>query len=452
MNYIKNSEAITKLCSEFTKYNSIPPELYDTYHVCRGLRNSDGTGVVAGLTNICNVHGYIVNEGEKEPMEGELIFRGYNVKDIVANTTEAGRFGFEETVYLLLFGQLPTAEQLELLVSVLSECRELPQDFAEDMIFKAPSKNIMNKLGRSVLALYSYDNTPEDYSLQAEIIRALKLIARMPGIMVNAYHVKKRYYDNESIFMHPNIPEEGIAQSILSALRIDRQYTREEALLLDLCLILHAEHGGGNNSTFACRTLTSSGTDAYAAYSAAIGSLKGHRHGGANIQVCNMLENIKENVSDWDNDDEVASYLAKIVRREANDGTGLVYGMGHAVYTRSDPRAVILKRSAMELAKDTAFEAEFRLLSAIERLTPQVFEAEKSSSKVMCANVDMYSGLVYRMLDIPRELFTPLFAISRMAGWSAHRIEEMITGGRIIRPAYKAVAKPRFYTPLEERV
>lgn len=451
MNYIKNSEAIKKLCSEFTKYNSIPPELYTKYNVCRGLRNPDGTGVVAGLTNICNVHGYIVNEGEKEPMQGELIYRGYNIKDIVANTTEAGRFGFEETVYLLLFGQLPTAEQLELLINVLSECRELPQDFAEDMIFKAPSKNIMNKLGRSVLALYSYDNTPEDFSIQAEIIRALKLIARMPNIMVNAYHVKKRYYDNESIFLHPNIPEESVAQSILSALRIDRSYTEQEALLLDLCLILHAEHGGGNNSTFACRTLTSSGTDAYAAYSAAIGSLKGHRHGGANIQVIRMLENIKENVFDWENEDEVAEYLTKIVRKEANDGSGLIYGMGHAVYTLSDPRAGILKRNAMELTRNTEYEAEFKLLHTIEKLTPQVFEAEKSAAKVMCANVDMYSGLVYKMLGIPAELFTPLFAVSRMAGWSAHRMEEMTTGGRIIRPAYKAIAKPRSYTPLADR-
>ena len=451
MNTVKNDGAIKRLCEEFTKYNVIPQELYSKYNVHRGLRNSDGTGVVAGLTNICNVHGYIVNEGEKEPMQGELIYRGYNVKDIVSNTTALGRYGFEETVYLLLFGQLPTVEQLELFKSLIAECRELPKDFAEDMIFKAPSKNIMNKLARSVLALYSYDNAPEDYALEAEIIRAVKLISRMPNIMVNAYQVKKRYYDNDSLFMHPIIPEESTAESILSALRFDRVYTREEALLLDLCLILHAEHGGGNNSTFACRTLTSSGTDAYAAYSAAIGSLKGHRHGGANIKVMQQLENIENNVADWENEDEIASYLRKIIRKEANDGTGLVYGMGHAVYTLSDPRAVILKENAFRVASGTEYEKEFNLLRAVEKLTPEIYESEKQTGKVMCANVDMYSGLVYKMLGIPFELFTPLFAISRMAGWSAHRIEEMTTGGRIIRPAYKAVAKPRKYIPIEDR-
>ncbi|MCD7730822.1 MAG: citrate synthase [Oscillospiraceae bacterium] len=434
------------------KHNKISPELYEKYQVKRGLRNSDGTGVLAGITNICNVHGYIVNEGEREPMEGELIYRGYSIADIVANTTEKGRFGFEETVYLLLFGELPTKEQLVGFNSILSEYRELPPGFSEDMIFKAPSKNIMNKMARSVLALYSYESgDPEEQSLQAELRRAISIIARLPSAMVDAYQIKRRYYDHESLYMHPLNPDECTAESILSTLRPDRVYTPEEAQLLDLMLIIHAEHGGGNNSTFTCRTLTSSGTDAYSAYAGAIGSLKGHRHGGANFKVIAQLESFKENIAHWDNDSEVEDYLSKVIRKEAGDGTGLIYGMGHAVYTLSDPRAVILKKNAMKLAAGTPFEDEFMLLDAVERLTPKVFAEVKGSSKVMCANVDLYSGLVYRMLKIPVELNTPLFAVSRIAGWSAHRIEELMTGNRIIRPAYKAINKRRPYKPLEDR-
>ncbi len=447
-----NNSAINSLCGEFMKHNKISPELYEKYQVKRGLRNSDGTGVLAGITNICNVHGYIVNEGEREPMEGELIYRGYSIADIVANTTEKGRFGFEETVYLLLFGELPTKEQLVGFNSILSEYRELPPGFSEDMIFKAPSKNIMNKMARSVLALYSYESgDPEEQSLQAELRRAISIIARLPSAMVDAYQIKRRYYDHESLYMHPLNPDECTAESILSTLRPDRVYTPEEAQLLDLMLIIHAEHGGGNNSTFTCRTLTSSGTDAYSAYAGAIGSLKGHRHGGANFKVIAQLESFKENIAHWDNDSEVEDYLSKVIRKEAGDGTGLIYGMGHAVYTLSDPRAVILKKNAMKLAAGTPFEDEFMLLDAVERLTPKVFAEVKGSSKVMCANVDLYSGLVYRMLKIPVELNTPLFAVSRIAGWSAHRIEELMTGNRIIRPAYKAINKRRPYKPLEDR-
>ena len=319
------------------------------------------------------------------------------------------------------------------------------------MILKAPSPNIMNKLSRSVLALYSYDDEAESQSVESEINKAITLIARLPSIMVNAYQVKRRIYNKESLVMHQLNPEENTAQSILSTLRIDRQYTEQEAKLLDLCLMLHAEHGGGNNSTFACRVLTSSGTDAYSAYAAAIGALKGFRHGGANIQVMNMLENIKENVKKWEDKGEVADYIRKIINKEANDKSGLVYGMGHAVYTLSDPRAKILKARAMELAKGTEIEREFSLLNTVEELTPEIFAEQKGDKKVICANVDMYSGLVYKMLNIPVELYTPLFAISRMAGWSAHRIEEMLTGNRIIRPAYKAVAKQREYVPLLNR-
>ena len=446
-----NKAAFKSLCEEFIKNNKIAPELYEKYQVKRGLRNNDGSGVMAGITNICNVHGYIVNEGEREPVDGELIYRGYSINDIVENTVGKDRFGFEETVYLLLFGHLPSAERLKSFNEMLSGFRELPKGFSEDMIFKAPSRNIMNKMSRSVLALYSYEDDPEDQSLEMELLRAMTIIARLPSAMVDSYQIKRRVYDHESLYMHPLNPDECTAESILSTLRPDRVYTREEAKLLDLMLIIHAEHGGGNNSTFTCRTLTSAGTDAYSAYAGAIGSLKGHRHGGANSKVIRQLEEFKANISDWNDDGQVADYLAKVIRGEAGDGTGLIYGMGHAVYTLSDPRAVILKENAMKLAAGTEFEKEFMLLDSVERLTPEVFAKVKGNSKVMCANVDLYSGLVYRMLKIPVELNTPLFAVSRIAGWSAHRIEELLTGKRIIRPAYKAIAKRRKYIPLDER-
>ena len=446
-----NKDVFKSLCDEFAKNNTIDQSLYEKYQVKRGLRNSDGSGVMAGITNICNVHGYVFNEGEREPVEGELIYRGYSINDIVENTTEKGRFGFEETVYLLLFGQLPTEEQLMGFNEMLFKFRELPPYFSEDMIFKAPSRNIMNKMARSVLALYSYEENPEDQSIEMEILRAISIIARLPSAMVDAYQIKRRVFDHESLYMHPLNPDECTAQSVLSTLRPDRKYTEEEARLLDLMLIIHAEHGGGNNSTFTCRTLTSSGTDAYSAYAGAIGSLKGHRHGGANFKVINQLEEFKENIKNWNDDSEIKDYLADVIRCKAGDGTGLVYGMGHAVYTLSDPRAIILKEHAMKLAEGTEFEKEFMLLDAVERLTPQVFAEVKNNTKAMCANVDMYSGLVYRMLKIPVELNTPLFAISRIAGWSAHRIEELLNGKRIIRPAYKAIAKRRKYIPIEER-
>ncbi len=446
-----NQTTIKILCDELLKHNSISPDLYEKYQVKRGLRNSDGTGVVAGITNICNVHGYIVNEGERQPIDGELIYRGYSINDIVANTTENNRFGYEETAYLLLFGQLPTASQLVSFHELLASFRELPDGFAEDMIFKAPSPNIMNKMARSVLALYSYDDNPEDQSIEAELLRAVQIIARLPSTMVDSYQIKRRVYDKESLYMHPLNPEEYIAESILSTLRSDRKYSAEEARLLDLMLILHAEHGGGNNSTFTCRTITSSGTDAYSAYSAAIGSLKGHRHGGANFKVMNQLEEFKSNISCWTDDSEIKDYIAKVFNKEAGDNSGLIYGMGHAVYTLSDPRAIILKKNALALAKGTDIEKEFMLLDAIERLTPEVYADKKADGKIMCANVDLYSGLVYKMLNIPVELYTPMFAVSRIAGWAAHRIEELINGKRIIRPAYKAIGKNRKYIPINER-
>ncbi|HEZ7988679.1 MAG TPA: citrate/2-methylcitrate synthase [Ruminococcus sp.] len=442
---------ITDLCKEMEKNTGIDPKLYEKFHVKRGLRRSDGTGVVAGITNICNVHGYILNEGEVEAIPGELIYRGYSINDLVANVEKEDRFGYEETVFLLLFGNLPTASELEMFNTYISLKRDLPSGFVEDMILKAPSKNIMNKLARSVLALYSYDDESEGKRIENEMRTAISLIAKLPVIMSCAYQVKRRHYDNASLIMHPIRYEENTAQTILSMLRTDRQYTKEEAQLLDMVLMLQAEHGGGNNSTFTCRVLTSSGTDPYSAYAGAIGSLKGHRHGGANIKVIQMLDNFKENIKNWEDEGEVADYMRKVIRKEANDHTGLIYGMGHAVYTISDPRAVILKKKAMELAKGKEIEAEFRLLETVERLTPEVFKEVKGSNKTMCANVDMYSGLVYRMLGIPDELFTPIFAVSRLAGWSAHRMEEILTGGRIIRPAYKAIAARREYKKIDER-
>lgn len=446
-----NNSARTLLCEQFIANNTIDPKLYDKYVVKRGLRNADGTGVMAGLTNICNVHGYVVNEGEKSPIQGQLIYRGYNINDLVSNILAENRFGYEEIVYLLLMGNLPNKEELSAFQQIIAENRPLPDNFFEDMILKAPSKNIMNKMARSILALYSYDDNPENRSPEYEMATAISIISKLPNIMVSAYQVKKRSFDGMSLFMHPLIPTHSTAEMILSALRPDRQFTDEEAKMLDLMMILHAEHGGGNNSTFSCRVLTSSGTDPYSAYAAAIGSLKGPKHGGANLKVSAMHECIKENVADWDDEGQVADFLTKILKKEAFDHTGLIYGMGHAVYTLSDPRAVILKANAKKMSEGTEFEKEFRLLDTIERLTPELFKTVKGSDKAMCANVDMYSGFVYRMLGIPEDLFTPLFAVSRMAGWCAHRFEELVTGRRIIRPAYKSVAKEKAYVPLNER-
>lgn len=443
-------DAVQGLCEEFRKYNRIDPSYYETFDVKRGLRNQDGTGVMAGLTQISNVHGYVINEGEREAVPGELFYRGYNVRDIITNCQAEGRFGYEEIVYLLVFGVLPTKAQLELLNRVLAHFMYLPEGFFEDMMLKAPSPNIMNKLARSVLALYSYDEDPDDTSLESEIGRALQLIAKMPNLMVKAYQVKRRSYDGETMFLHPEKEGLSVAEEILSLLRPDRQYTKEEALLLDLCMMLHAEHGGGNNSTFACRVLSSSMTDAYSAYAGAIGALKGPRHGGANIKVIRMVEDICANVSDISSESAVEDYLWKILKGEAYDRRGLIYGMGHAVYTISDPRAIMIKEKAVRLAKNTPFEEKFELLDRIERLTP-VLMAQKGIKKPVCANIDLYSGFVYQMLGIPEDLFTPLFAVSRMAGWSAHRIEEISTGGRIIRPAYKSVSRPQKYISIEER-
>ncbi|MCH5204001.1 MAG: citrate synthase [Oscillospiraceae bacterium] len=451
LEHLKSTEELKQMCEEFCKNSVIDTDLINKFGVKRGLRNPDGSGVLAGITNVCCVHGYVISEGDKQPIDGELIYRGYNIRDIVDGAKKENRYGYEEVVYLLLLGKLPTETELQSFSKLIAEYRELPLYFTEDVIMRNPSPNIMNKMQQAVLTLYSYDSDPENNSPEVEMLQSLSVISKLPAIMVAAYQALRRFYHNDSMVMHPINKDESLAESILSALRDDRAYTPEEAKLLDLCLMLHAEHGGGNNSTFTCRTVSSSGTDAYSAYAAAIGSLKGPRHGGANIKVMQMLDTIKEGVKDWNDDDEVAAFLHKIIRKEAGDGSGLIYGMGHAVYTLSDPRAVILKKNAMELAKGTPIEAEFKLLDSIERLTPKVFKEERGDIKNICANVDMYSGLVYKMLKIPVEMYTALFACARMAGWCAHRMEEMINGKRIIRPAYKAINLNKTYIPLNER-
>ncbi len=447
----KKKEAIDILCREFKKNNHIESDLYSTLDVKRGLRNADGTGVLAGLTLICNVHGYVIDEGEKKPEEGRLIYRGYNINDIVNDCIKTKRFGFEEVIYLLLFGELPQNEEIDYFKGVLAMYRELPDGFVEDVILRRPSKNIMNKMQSSLLSLYTYDEYADVITIEQELRKAIEIIARLSNIMISAYHAKCKAFDKESLVIHSINPEESIAQSILSTLRLDRKYTIEEAHLLDIMLMLHAEHGGGNNSTFTCRCLTSTGTDAYSAYAGAIGALKGPKHGGANSKVMSMINDIQKGVSDWEDLDEIKSYLGKIIDKKAGDGSGLIYGMGHAVYTKSDPRSVILKKCAMSLAEGTEYEAQFKLIENIEKLSPHVFAEKKQTQKVISSNVDMYSGLVYQMLGIPPELYTPLFATARIAGWAAHRMEELLTGRRIIRPAYKSITREIPYKPLAER-
>lgn len=449
--FMETKQKFEKLCRDYKNETFIDPKLYEKYAVKRGLRNSDGSGVVAGLTGICCVHGYVIDEGEKTPTDGQLIYRGYHIQDLVNGKMADDRYGFEEVAYLLLFGSLPDSAHLEDFKKIITHYRVLPPYFEEDVIMRCPSTNIMNKMAQSVLALYTYDKEPENMTMESEMLKAISVIARLPAIMVGAYQAMRRYIHNSSMVMHPINLDESLAESILSTLRDDREYTKDEAKLLDLCLMLHAEHGGGNNSTFTCRCVTSSGTDAYASYAAAISSLKGPRHGGANIKVMEMLDCIKNGVKNWDDEGELADFLRKILAKEEGDRSGLIYGMGHAVYTLSDPRAIILKQNAIELAKGTEMEAEFNLLNKIEQLTPQLFAQERGDIKQMCANVDMYSGLVYKLLKIPVEMYTALFACARMPGWCAHRMEEIQNGKRIMRPAYKALAKEKEYVNLSDR-
>jgi len=446
-------EFLSKHTDELLNQLTIDRSQFEKHDVKRGLRNADGTGVMAGVTRIGSTQGYYMRDGERRPMEGKLYYRGIDVSEIVKGFMADGRYGYEETAYLLILGKLPDKSELETFCGILEEFRELPDHFAEDMILAAPSKNIMNKIARSVLALYSYDDSPEtdERNLGKELDRALHLLARIPVIVAHAFAAKRHYFDLEGLHLHRSQKGYSMAENFLHTVRDDNSFTAEEARLLDLCMVLHAEHGGGNNSAFACRVLTSSGTDIYSAISAAIGSLKGPRHGGANEKVMEMFSYIKKGVKDWHDEDEVSEYLCRIARGEAAAGDGLIYGMGHAVYTVSDPRALILKDLARTLARRKGFLTEFELMELVEKLAPEALSRVKGSSTDICANVDMYSGLVYKMLGIPEELYTPLFAIARMAGWCAHRLEEVWSGGRIMRPAYKAIGLDADYVPIGDR-
>lgn len=439
------------LYDDIVTVNSVDPALYDMYPVKRGLRNNDGSGVIAGITNISNVHGYMMNEGDKVPVEGKLTFRGYDIYDLLSDISPSKRYGFEEVAYLLMLGKLPTQDELDQFVAAIDAERELPDGFTAARIMHHPAADLMIMLSRSIISLYADDPNAEDRSIEHEIKTAISLISRLQRIMVLSYHAKQAYFHGDSMIMHRFVPGQSSSETILSMLRPDRAFTPEEARMLDIMMCLHAEHGGGNNSTFTCRVLSSADTDPYSAYAGAVGSLKGSKHGGANHQVLGMQAEIKENVKNWEDDDEVAAYIAKIVNKEAYDKTGLIYGMGHAVYTLSDPRAIICKDFATRLAEGTEYEPELNLLKSIERLAPEVILQEKGTNKDMCANVDMYSGFVYSMMGIPADLITPLFACSRMAGWAAHRMEEILTGKRIIRPAYKTAVKEQDYVPIEQR-
>ena len=430
---------------------AINADLYKKYNVKRGLRNADGTGVLVGLTAIGEVHGYIMDENEKVDVDGRLSYRGIDVAKLIEAKEAENRFGFEETIFLLLFGTLPTKDELEQFTKMMGYARKLPHTFAEDMIFRVPSPDIMNKLATSVLGMYCYDDNPDERTVANVLRQSAQLIARMPAMIAYCYNAKQHYLDRQSLHLHAQDTSLSLVENFLSLIRPDRKYTDEEAKLLDTCLILHAEHGGGNNSSFTAHVISSTGTDIYSAISASIGALKGPRHGGANKAVMNMIEDIKANVKDWNNDDELAAYLEKILRGEANDGSGLIYGMGHAVYTKSDPRAVILKKNAERLANERGFEKEYQLYTNIERLSPQVFANVKGSNKVICANVDLYSGFVYKILGIDPALYTPMFAMGRSVGWCAHVIEEVAFGGKIIRPAYKSVCKKAEYLNLNDR-
>ncbi|WP_294497784.1 citrate synthase [uncultured Gemmiger sp.] len=440
------------LCQEYLRNNYIDPSDCERLGVKRGLRNADGTGVLAGLTNVSDVVGYEKQpDGSIVPIPGRLIYRGIDIDQLVQEADVHDRFLFEEAVWLLLFGSLPDRAVLDRFDKLLEKHRELPHGFADDMILNSPSPNIMNKMARSVLAMYSYDEHAEDLSLPNMLRQSINLIAELPTMMVNAYMIKRRVYDRCSMYFHLPTPGQSTAEHILSTYRPDQKFTHEEARLLDLCLLVHADHGGGNCSTFTCRVLSSSGTDTYAAISAAIGALKGPKHGGANLKVMHQLDNILQNVSNPADDEELREYLRKIMRREAGDGSGLIYGIGHAVYTLSDPRAQILKHHARHLAYEKGFDREYETLCSIERLAPQVFAEEHRGPKKVCANVDLFSGLIYRMLGISEDLYTPLFAIARVPGWCAHRVEEVLFANRIIRPAYKYLGRTQEYQTLEER-
>lgn len=451
-NIIQVEQNMLKTLSDKARENNrISVELFTKYQVKRGLRDIDGRGVLVGLTEIGDVRSYIVEENEMVPIPGKLLYRGIDISDIVNGFMKNDCFGFEETCYLLLFGSLPTKQELKEFEELLAEYRNLPDDFVRDMILKMPSRDIMNSIARSVLTFYSLDDSADDTTIENVLKQCLRLIACFPLMAVYGYQAYSHYHDNNSLYIHSPQPNLSTAENILYMLRSDSQYTKLEASLLDLALVLHAEHGGGNNSSFVTHVVTSSGSDTYSVMAAALGSLKGPRHGGANIKVVQMFEDIKQNVKDWNDDHEVEEYLIKLLNKEAFDRSGLIYGIGHAVYSISDPRAVIFKEYVEKLAKEKGFEDEYNLYAKVEKLAPEVVGRIRKMYKGVSANVDFYSGFVYRMLDIPPELFTPIFAISRISGWSAHRIEEIVNAGKIIRPAYKSVVKRKAYVDLKER-
>ena len=441
---------LEELYDSCLRVGKIDPALYVEYDVKRGLRDSSGKGVLTGLTEISDVVSYEVIDGKKIPCDGKLYYHNYNIVDLV-NGFAGRRHNFEETTYLLLFGKLPDADRLRRFDDLISVYQNLSNNFTRDVIMKAPSSNIMNALQKSILTLYSYDDAPEDISAENVLRQSIQIIAKMPLISVYAYCAYKHFKLHESLMIRNPKPEYSTAENILYMLRDNGEFTPLEAAVLDIALVVHAEHGGGNNSTFTTHVVTSSGTDTYSAVAAAIASLKGFRHGGANLKAKSMLEDIKSHVLDWDNENAIRAYLEKIVDKKAFDCTGLVYGIGHAVYTRSDPREVILKGYAKKLAQEKGRTPEFKFYDRVERIAKEVIAEKRHLFKPICANVDFYSGFVYDMLRIPEELFTPIFAISRISGWSAHRLEEIINNGKIIRPAYKYVAEHLDYIPLEER-
>ena len=441
---------IMELANKCSASSIITSELYTKYNVNRGLRDLNGKGVLVGLTHISDVCSTKLVNGEYIPAEGELYYRGYNVKDLVKGIAPDSHFGFEECAYLLMFGELPTKEQLKNFCGLLSEYRTLPTSFVRDIIMKAPSKDMMNTLARSVLTLYSYDDLADDISLPNVLRQCLQLISLFPLLSVYGYQAYKHYHDGASLFIHPPKAEYSTAENILHILRPDSQFTPLEAKLLDTALILHMEHGGGNNSTFTTHLVSSSGTDTYSVIAASLGSLKGPKHGGANIKVVRMFEDMKENLSDWSDEEEISRYLRALLHKEAFDHAGLIYGMGHAVYSLSDPRARIFRSFVEKLSAEKGYEKEFALYDAVSRLAPKIIADERQIYKGVSPNVDFYSGFAYRMLGLPVELYTPIFAIARIAGWSAHRLEEVAINGKIMRPAYKNIGEHKEYIPMEK--
>ncbi len=441
--------------NEFTSYcmtsGRIDANLYQEYDVKRGLRESNGKGVLTGLTEISDVNGFKVRDGRKIPVDGELFYQGYNVKELVKGFTHR-RFNFEEATYLLLFGELPDKNQLREFIDILSQYRELPSRFVRDVIMKAPSANIMNGMQKSVLTLYSYDDDPDNISVPNVLRQSLNLIANMPLLGVYGYHAYQHYNNGKSLVIRYPNPELSTAENLLRMLRDDGVYSELEARVLDIALVIHAEHGGGNNSTFTTHVVSSTGTDTYSAVAASLGALKGPKHGGANMKVQSMFADIKAHVRNWNDEAAIREYLTKIMDKEAFDRSGLIYGMGHAVYTVSDPRAVILKQYAADLSQEKGLEEEFHLYETVEKIASELLRERKQLSKPICCNVDFYSGFVYSMLGIPQQLYTPIFAVSRISGWCAHRMEELVNEGKIIRPAYKYVGHHKAYHKLEDRI